>query len=101
MPDEKTGIAVDDVLAALADPTRRDLLAHLANGGPAGASALARDLPVTRQAIAKHLDVLESAGLVEGGRVGREIRFTVQPRALWATARWLERAAERWEAQAR
>ena len=91
------GVAVDRVFAALADPMRRDVLEALAEQGPAGASSLARRLPVSRQAIAKHLDVLEGAGLVTGQRQGREMAFAVQPRALWATARWLERAAEHWE----
>ena len=95
------GIAVDTVFAALADATRRDVLEALAEGGAAGASALARALPVSRQAIAKHLDILEAAGLVKGRRHGREIRFTVQSRALWATARWLERAAGRWDERGR
>jgi DNA-binding transcriptional ArsR family regulator len=91
------GIAVDEVFGALADPTRRDLLEELAHRGGASASALAKTLPVSRQAIAKHLQILEESGLVEGDKRGRELCFAVQPRALLATARWMERAAERWD----
>jgi DNA-binding transcriptional ArsR family regulator len=91
------GIAVVEVFGALADPTRRDLLEELAHRGGASASALAKSLPVSRQAIAKHLQILEESGLVEGAKRGRELCFAVQPRALLATARWMERAAERWE----
>lgn len=95
------GVAVDAVFEALADGTRRDLLESLADNGAASASGLAKHFPVTRQAIAKHLRVLEDAGLVERYRRGRELCFEVEPRALWVTARWLERAAGRWERHGR
>lgn len=58
----------DDVLAAMADPTRRQLLATLAATGPATATELAAGLPVSRQAIAKHLAVLRSAASLPGTR---------------------------------
>ncbi len=92
-----TEVRVDEVFAALADPTRRDVLEALANRGAASASGMARLLPVSRQAIAKHLQIMEEAGLVSGHKRGRELCFEVQPRALLATARWMERAAQRWE----
>src|SRR5205807_351806 len=66
---------VDGVLVALADPTRRQLLDLLAAYGEATATTLAERLPVSRQAIVKHLAVLDAAGLVTGGRVGREVRY--------------------------
>jgi DNA-binding transcriptional ArsR family regulator len=91
------GIAVDEVFGALADATRRDLLEELAQRGEASASAMAKTLPVSRQAIAKHLQILEESGLVDSRKRGRELCFAVQPRALLATARWMERAAERWD----
>jgi DNA-binding transcriptional ArsR family regulator len=62
---------VDEVLAALADPTRRRLLDVLAARGAASATELAGELPVTRQAVVKHLAVLDAAGLVTGRRLGR------------------------------
>ncbi|MER8184801.1 metalloregulator ArsR/SmtB family transcription factor [Kitasatospora sp. NPDC094015] len=91
------GPAVDGVLAALADPTRRRLLDLLAEQGGSTATALAEHLPVTRQAVVKHLAVLDAAGLVTGGRVGREMRYAVRPAALDATARWMAGLAADWD----
>jgi DNA-binding transcriptional ArsR family regulator len=63
MPPEGEAVA-EQVFAALADPTRRTILAELARRGPATATDLANRLPITRQAIAKHLTLLAEAGLV-------------------------------------
>jgi DNA-binding transcriptional ArsR family regulator len=97
--DERRGAgeAVDSVLAALADPTRRQLLDLLAAQGEATATTLAKGLPVTRQAVVRHLAVLDAAGLVSGGRVGREVRYAVRPVALDATARWMAALATDWD----
>ena len=89
--------AVDSVFVALADPTRRQLLAVLAAQGEATATALAARLPVSRQAVVKHLAVLDAAGLVSGSRVGREVRYAVRPAALDATARWMATLAADWD----
>ncbi|GGX18043.1 ArsR/SmtB family transcription factor [Streptomyces chryseus] len=89
--------AVDSVLAALADPTRRQLLDLLAAHGEATATTLAERLPVSRQAVVKHLAHLDAAGLVAGNRVGREVRYTVRPAALDATARWMVALAADWD----
>jgi DNA-binding transcriptional ArsR family regulator len=89
--------SVDGVLAALADPTRRQLLDLLAAQGEATATTLAERLPVSRQAVVKHLAVLDAAGLVSGGRVGREVRYAVRPAALDATARWMSALAADWD----
>ncbi|MFE6055245.1 ArsR/SmtB family transcription factor [Kitasatospora sp. NPDC056446] len=91
------GEAVDTVLAALADPTRRRLLDLLAAQGEATATTLARHLPVSRQAVVKHLAVLDTAGLVTCGRTGREVRYAVRPAALDATARWMASLAADWD----
>jgi DNA-binding transcriptional ArsR family regulator len=91
---------VDDVghvLAALADPTRRRLLGALAEEGQASASRLAARLPVSRQAIAKHLQLLEQAGLVSGGRHGREVLYQVETDSLEASARWMADLAATWD----
>ncbi|SNR47516.1 ArsR/SmtB family transcription factor [Actinomadura mexicana] len=88
---------VDGVLAALADPTRRRLLDLLAAHGEATATTLAGPLPVSRQAVVKHLNVLEAAELVSSGRVGREVRYAVRPAALNATARWMASLAADWD----
>ncbi|GAA4958464.1 DNA-binding transcriptional ArsR family regulator [Nonomuraea thailandensis] len=88
---------IDSVLAALADPTRRRLLALLAADGEATATTLAERLPVSRQAVVKHLTVLDAAGLVSGARVGREVRYAVRPAALDTTARWMFALAAEWD----
>jgi DNA-binding transcriptional ArsR family regulator len=54
-------------------------------------------LPISRQAIVKHLAVLDEAGLVERHRVGREVRYAVRPEALVATARWMAALANDWD----
>jgi len=97
--DERRGAveAADGVLAALADSTRRQLLDLLAAQGQATATTLAARLPVSRQAVVKHLAVLDAAGLVSGSRVGREVRYAVRPAALDAAARWLAGLAADWD----
>ena len=84
------------VFAALGDETRWSILAALGEGD-ASASALAGRLPVTRQAIAKHLAVLQEVGLVEPVRVGREVRFRVIGSQLGDTARRLEAIGAQWD----
>ena len=73
-----------EVFAALADPTRLEVLSPLANGGPATATELSAAMPVTRQAVTKHLAALDAAGLVERHPAGREVRYTFDP-SRWAT----------------
>ncbi len=99
MTDERRGAveAVDRVLVALADPMRRQLLDLLAAQGEATATTLAERLPVSRQAVVKHLAVLDAAGLASGSRVGREVRYAVRPAALDATARWMAALAADWD----
>lgn len=91
------GDEADELWAAVADPTRCRLLDALLARGEATATTLAGDLPVTRQAVAKHLAVLDRAGLVEARRQGREVRYTVRPERLDAAIRWMERAAAQWD----
>ncbi|MGW1732577.1 metalloregulator ArsR/SmtB family transcription factor [Streptomyces sp. NBC_01724] len=91
------GEAVDSVLGALADPMRRQLLDLLAAQGEVSATTLAERVPVSRQAVVKHLAVLDAAGLVSGTRVGREVRYAVRPAALDATARWMAALAADWD----
>jgi DNA-binding transcriptional ArsR family regulator len=83
--------------AAFADPTRRRVLDLLLAGGEETATSLARELPVTRQAMAKHLAVLERAGLVESRREGRELRFSVRPEHLDAAAQSMAQVAAAWD----
>src|SRR4051794_16482487 len=77
-----------DVFAALGDPTRRTVMEHVARS-PATATEIASSLPVTRQAVAKHLAVLEDAGLVRAERSGRERRFSPTPAPLGEAISWM------------
>ena len=91
--------AVDEVLTALADPTRRLLLDRLSAHGEATATVLAAELPVSRQAIVQHLAVLDRVGLVTAHRHGREQRYAVCPARLTEAARWMDQVAARWDAR--
>jgi DNA-binding transcriptional ArsR family regulator len=89
----------DELFAALADPTRWRVLTLLAERGEGTATTLAGELPVSRVAVVKHLAVLDRAGLVEGRRRGREVRYTVRPERLSATAAALATIASEWDAR--
>jgi len=89
----------EQLFAALADPTRWRVLSLLAERGEGTATTLAGDLPVSRVAVIKHLTVLDRAGLVESRRAGRELRSTVRPDKLTATARQLNAIAGEWDAR--
>jgi DNA-binding transcriptional ArsR family regulator len=89
--------APDDVLVALADPIRREVLAVLAREGGATSTSLAAGLPITRQAVAKHLAVLDRAGLVRAHRAGREVRYEADLQPLRRTMRWMDTLAAQWE----
>jgi DNA-binding transcriptional ArsR family regulator len=93
----RRGGDADELWAAVADPTRRRLLDVLLAQGDATATSLARELPVTRQAVAKHLAVLDRAGLIQGARQGREVRYAVRPERLDIAARSLARVAAQWD----
>ncbi len=88
---------VGEVFAALADPTRRQLLDLLAQQPGATATVLAAGLPISRQAVVKHLTVLTEAGLVTPARSGREVRYALRPAPLTAAAGWLNRRAAQWD----
>jgi DNA-binding transcriptional ArsR family regulator len=88
---------VDAVFAALADPSRRFVLETLASQGTATPTELAADLPVTRQAVAKHLAALRSAGLVEASRAGRETRYALTPAPLASAVEWIEEVGAAWD----
>jgi DNA-binding transcriptional ArsR family regulator len=85
------------LFAALADPTRRQVIRSLSGAEPVTASGLAAELPITRQAIAKHLGALERAGLVEPRRQGREIRYRLTPEPLDGAIAWMEEVGARWD----
>jgi DNA-binding transcriptional ArsR family regulator len=89
--------APDAVFAALADPTRRRVLRLVAERGPMSATLLERELPVTRQAIVKHLVVLSRAGLVTGRRSGQEVRYALSPEPLDEVSHWIAEIGSRWD----
>lgn len=89
--------AVDAVFAALADPTRRRVVETLAGGSTVTASALAAELPISRQGVAKHLAALRRARLVRSKRVGRETRYQLDGAPLEDAARWIARVGAEWD----
>jgi ArsR family transcriptional regulator, cadmium/lead-responsive transcriptional repressor len=86
-----------EIVAAVTEPTRRQLLDLLLEGGESTPTALAKALPVTRQAVSKHLAVLERAGLIDGERSGREIHYRVNVERLDAATRSLSELASTWD----
>jgi DNA-binding transcriptional ArsR family regulator len=88
-----------ELFAALADPTRRQVLDLLAARGEGSASALAAVMPVSRPAVVKHLSVLDRAGLVDSRRRGREVLYSVRPEPLATAARWMATVAAEWDAR--
>ena len=89
----------DELWSAIGDPTRRRMLDLLLVGGDATATTLGRQLPVTRQAVAKHLDVLERAGLVRAAPAGREKRYRVDDAQLARAAAQLASVGSAWDAR--
>jgi ArsR family transcriptional regulator, cadmium/lead-responsive transcriptional repressor len=92
---------VGPVFAALADGTRRRLVQTLAGGSGATATALAAELPMSRQAVSKHLAALERAELVRSARHGREIVYELEPEPLGEAASWLARVGGEWDERLR
>ena len=88
---------IDAVFNALADDTRRQVVRRLAQDGPLSPTRLATGLPVTRQAVAKHLQALSDAGLVESERVGREVQYRLTPAPLTEAAGWLASVGGEWD----
>lgn len=87
------------IFAALADPVRRSLLIKLAEQGPRTATQFAEEYPITRQAILKHLAVLEAARLVVVQQRGREKQYVLTPEPLDEIERWLKDVGARWDAR--
>ncbi len=91
---------IGPVFAALADPTRRHVVETLVREGSTSVPALSAALPITRQAIAKHLAALGEAGLIEradGPGAGREVRYRLRPGALRPASDWIDATAAAWD----
>jgi DNA-binding transcriptional ArsR family regulator len=91
----------DDLWEAMADPTRRKLLDLLVARGEATATTLTADMPVSRQAISKHLSLLQRVGLIDGHRQGREVRYEVRAQRLAEATEALSEVANRWDRRLR
>ena len=87
----------DELWSAIADPSRRRVLDLLVSHGEVSASWLAGRVPVTRQAVAKHLAVLERAGLITRRKQGREVLYHVQANRLDQAARAMAELAAQWD----
>ena len=85
------------VFGALADPTRRALLAAIAEHPAATATQLAAELPISRQAVLKHLNALTDAGLVDRTRAGREVRYQFTPAPLSDAVGWMAEVGAEWD----
>jgi DNA-binding transcriptional ArsR family regulator len=91
----------DDLWSAIGDPTRRRLLDLLLADGDGTATSLSEHLPVTRQAVAKHLAVLDRVGLVHGAAAGRERRYRVDDTQLARAAQQLASVGSQWDGRLR
>jgi DNA-binding transcriptional ArsR family regulator len=91
------GDGVATVFAALADPSRRFVVERLATRGAATPTELAGELPVSRQAVAKHLASLEAAGLVHARREGRNTVYRLDPEPLAVATEWIDRVGAEWD----
>lgn len=87
----------DAVFGALSDPTRRRLLSAVAEHPQTTATELAAGLPITRQAVVKHLSALAEAGLLDRERAGREVRYRVTPEPLSEAVSWIAEVGGRWD----
>lgn len=85
------------VFGALSDPTRRSLLAAIAREPAATATELAAELPISRQAVLKHLSALADAGLLDRERSGREVRYRVTPEPLSDAVSWMAAVGGQWD----
>jgi DNA-binding transcriptional ArsR family regulator len=91
----------DDLWSAIGDPTRRRMLDLLLGEGSGTATSLSERLPVTRQAVAKHLLVLDRVGLVHAATAGRERQYRVDEAQLARAVRQLAEVGEAWDSRLR
>jgi DNA-binding transcriptional ArsR family regulator len=85
------------VFSALSDPTRREVMRRLSEDGPTTLGELAAELPVTRQAVSKHLVVLEEAGLVQASGDTRRRKYRLTPRPLTDAMGWMVDVGAEWD----
>ena len=90
-------VAAAPIFAALGDPTRLSLLTRLSDGRSRSIAKLSADTDITRQAVTKHLQVLQKAGLVSSSKVGRESRFAYRHEPVAAARSYLETVSAQWD----
>jgi DNA-binding transcriptional ArsR family regulator len=90
---------MDSVFFALADPTRREVIRRLSEEGPITVSDLAKGMPVTRQAVAKHLSALDEAGLIASRQDGRRKRYQLVAGPLTEAMGWMTDVGAQWDAR--
>jgi DNA-binding transcriptional ArsR family regulator len=88
---------LDELFAAVADPTRRQILQRLVHDGPQTATQLAELFPLSRQAVVKHVQTLATAGLVAPTRAGREVRYRATTERLAEAVSWLLDPSAQWD----
>ena len=91
--------SINHVFSALSDPTRRQVIERLVARGGASATELAEELPVSRQAIAKHLVALNEAGLVTSEQSGRQKRYRLTPQPMGEVVGWMAEVGAQWDAR--
>jgi DNA-binding transcriptional ArsR family regulator len=97
MTPDADEIRLDHLFGALSDPTRRRMLSTLISEGSTSVPRLTAELPISRQAIAKHLAALGEAGLIERApAAGREVRYRLRPGSLQPAAAWIASADAAW-----
>ncbi len=88
-----------DPFAALSDPTRRQIVEMLIGSGPTTATALAGELDISRQAVAKHLQLLAGAGIAVSERIGRETRFEASLNGFGDVRSWMDEVEGLWSSR--
>ena len=88
---------VDAIFSALSDASRRQVMNHISESGAASASELAEQMPISRQAIAKHLSFLEDVGLVSAERAGRQVVYRITPEPLNEALSWMAEVGAQWD----
>lgn len=92
-----TSQSMDSVFRALADPSRRQVIEFISERGRASATEIAAELPITRQAVTKHLSALSHAGLVDFEREGRDKLYRLTPRPMEQALSWMADVGAEWD----
>ena len=97
MPNPAQKPELAQLFAALGEPTRLNVVDRLRDGSEHSIATIAMGLPISRQALTKHLKVLESAGIASSRRLGRETVYQMDPSGLLAAERWIAEVSSQWD----